>query len=223
MPKDRSTATDAAHPEKLDRRVQRTRQLLQESLITLVLERGYDNITVQDITDHANLGRATFYLHYKDKEELLVGTLEHIYEDLIKNLAPASVQSLSSDQVPSPALIAFRHADQHRDLYRIMLRGHGASAIMVEIRGYIANVIRERLVQMFRPAVPPVPFEVIAQHMTGSLLALIGWWLDAPSNYTAEDMAEMFRQLNTQALLNHFRGVTGQNAEPGSADQRDRK
>ncbi len=56
---------------RLDRRVQRTRKLLRESMMALILEEGYDAISIQDITDKANLGRATFYLHFKDKDEVL--------------------------------------------------------------------------------------------------------------------------------------------------------
>ncbi len=54
-----------------DRRVQRTRQLLEQALLALLEEQDYESITVQQITDRANLGRATFYLHYRDKEQLL--------------------------------------------------------------------------------------------------------------------------------------------------------
>ena len=57
---------------KEDRRVQRTRQLLSSALLKLIEERGYDSLTVNDITEQANVGRATFYLHYQDKEQLLV-------------------------------------------------------------------------------------------------------------------------------------------------------
>ena len=60
----------------LDRRIQRTRQLLREALFALIVERGYEAITVQDITERANLGRTTLYLHYRDKEELLKASIK---------------------------------------------------------------------------------------------------------------------------------------------------
>ena len=50
--------------ERVDRRVQRTRHLLNEALMSLIMEKGYEAITVQDIIDRANLGRSTFYAHY---------------------------------------------------------------------------------------------------------------------------------------------------------------
>ena len=56
---------------KVDRRIQRTRQLLEDALIALILEKGYDKITVQNIFDQANAGRSTFYSHFLDKDDLM--------------------------------------------------------------------------------------------------------------------------------------------------------
>ena len=63
---------------KQDRRVNRTRRLLRESLMKLVAEKGYDSVTIEDITETAELGRTTFYLHYRDKEELLLESIDAI-------------------------------------------------------------------------------------------------------------------------------------------------
>ena len=57
--------------QKVDRRIQRTRQLLEDALIALILEKGYDKITVQNIVDQANVGRSTFYSHFLDKDDLM--------------------------------------------------------------------------------------------------------------------------------------------------------
>ena len=186
---------------KVDRRIQRTRQLLQDSLIALILERGYDAITVQDVTDRANLGRATFYLHYRDKVELLGSSLETIFGELVNTLGPISRTDLEEHKAPL-ALVAFNHAQQHRDLYRIMLRGQGAAVMQGRIKTYLVAIIQQRIEQLF--PVLPVPSEIIAQHMAGSLLALIGWWLESETPYSADAMAEIFQQLNTHALINYF-------------------
>ena len=63
-----------------DRRVQKTRKLLQEALINLVAEKGYDSVTIQEILDDANVGRSTFYAHFQDKEQLLHSILERLDE-----------------------------------------------------------------------------------------------------------------------------------------------
>src|SRR5512133_4407009 len=76
-------------PEKaLDRRARRTRKQLKEALFALVLEKGYDGVTIEDITERADLGRTTFYLHYRDKEELLLESIDSISEELMEQIAP---------------------------------------------------------------------------------------------------------------------------------------
>lgn len=66
---------------KSDRRVHRTREVLQKALIELISEHGYDTITIQDIVDRANVGRTTFYLHYTSKDELFMGCHETIVSE----------------------------------------------------------------------------------------------------------------------------------------------
>ena len=69
-----------------DRRVQRTRTLLTRALMELIVEKGYQAITVQDIIDRANLGRSTFYAHFLDKEDLLMSGLEEVVHQLIQGM-----------------------------------------------------------------------------------------------------------------------------------------
>ncbi|MBC8171477.1 MAG: helix-turn-helix transcriptional regulator, partial [Anaerolineae bacterium] len=71
---------------KLDRRKQRTRQLLRDALMALIVAQGYDTITVQDIADAANVARTTFYLHFKDKDELLFEGMREMYETMFEEM-----------------------------------------------------------------------------------------------------------------------------------------
>ncbi len=180
--------------EKLDRRVLRTRQLLRDSLMDLMLEKGYDAITIQDITDRANLGRATFYLHYKDKEELLVKSLEAVFEDLISQMPPPGQWPLSDT---GPIAVAFNHTAENADLYRIILSRQGGTTIPRRIRNYIAGYaeqfIAERVAEM--ETTPLVPVDVLAHYIAGSLLALVTWWLENDMPYRPEQMVQMYYQL----------------------------
>src|SRR5215510_13478896 len=102
---------------KTDRRVQRTRELLQKALIELIGERGYDAITIQDIVDRANIGRTTFYLHYNSKDELFVSCHEAIVNKFrIGPLHPLSREELLSPEAPSATVLAYRHLEEARTL-----------------------------------------------------------------------------------------------------------
>ena len=184
---------------KLDRRVIRTRQLLRKALMELILEKGYDAVTVKDITDRANVGRATFYLHYEGgKEELLLSNLEGIYEELVLRIKELKRAPFISSQ-NRPSKIAFEHAAEQRDLYLILLRGQGATALAQRIREFLAGLIQQEL--LLQQEDSPVPLEIVANYMAGSLIALITWWLENDMPYSAEYMADMFSRLTVPGVL----------------------
>ena len=79
-----------------DRRVRRTRHALENALISLILEKGYDAVTIEEITDRADLGRTTFYLHFRDKEELLMNAIDTMIEDF---LAQNETQPLTKQKI----------------------------------------------------------------------------------------------------------------------------
>ena len=183
---------------KLDRRVIRTRQLLRDALMELILEDGYDAVTVQDIAERANVGRATFYLHYAGgKEELLLSNLEVIYDELVARIKTLKREPFISGQ-RRPSQIAFEHAAEQRDLYLILLRGQGATALAQRIREYLAGLIQQELLEQREDS--PVPPEIVANYMAGSLIALITWWLENDMPYSAEFMASMFSRLTVPGI-----------------------
>src|SRR5438105_4881883 len=106
-------------PEKSDRRSQRTRQLISDALVSLLLEQRYADLTIQDILDRANVGRSTFYAHYQDKDDLLISTIERVFAQL-RDQHDSADQGLATF-LPSLALIQRIHS--HAPLYKALVRG----------------------------------------------------------------------------------------------------
>jgi AcrR family transcriptional regulator len=190
---------------RLDRRVQRTRKLLRESLMALILEEGYDEISIQDITDKANLGRATFYLHFKDKEELLLDVMDQFMSSFLDQVPQFSENQWRLEEI-KPIVKLFDFAAENYDLYRIMIIGSGGITASRQLHRSIADNIKACVQSEIkeRGAEPIVPVDFIANHFAGSLLATIYWWLDNDLPYTVEEMAEMFQkvsQLDRQRLM----------------------
>jgi AcrR family transcriptional regulator len=185
--------------QRVDRRVQRTRLLLSEALQALILEQGYDATTVLDITERANIGRATFYLHYKDKEELLLSSLEGVFDDLVRHLEALPSQDWRLIGQGGVAL-AFEHAAENANLYRIIFSGHGAWSISRRIRDYIASYAKQIFenAQAEEGLQPQLPADILANYIAASLLGMIAWWLEHDMPYSAEEMGEMFQLLNFQ-------------------------
>jgi len=171
--------------------------MLQESLLAMILEEGYDEISIQDITDKANLGRATFYLHYKDKDDLLLDVMDQLIADFMGQIPQLTEAHWHMEDTKLMTKL-FDFAAQHYDLYRILTISSGGitagrqlhSTIAESIKGYIQSEVDSLKTE------PAVPVDFIANQFTGSLLATIYWWLDRELPYSAEEMAIMFQKIN---------------------------
>ena len=182
---------------RMDRRVQRTRKLLREALMTLILEEGYDAISIQDITDKANLGRATFYLHFKDKDELLLDVMDQFMADFLDQVPQFSQAQWRLEDTKAITRL-FDFAADHYDLYRILIIGSGGITASRQLHQSISKNIKTCIQKEMEEqgAEPVIPADFIANHFAGSLLATIYWWLDSDLLYTPEEMAEMFQKIN---------------------------
>src|SRR5688572_7301569 len=109
-----------------DRRSVRTRRNLGDALVALILRKGYDAITVQDIIDEADVGRSTFYMHYTGKEDLLRAS----FETLRAALTDAAVaQHGPADEPLRFSLALFEHACAHKHVYRALAGGRGGLVV----------------------------------------------------------------------------------------------
>jgi AcrR family transcriptional regulator len=173
----------------VDRRVQRTRKLLGDALMALILEKGYDAITVQDITDRANLGRATFYLHYRDKEDLLFSVMTEVIDELKAAIElPESAWRGHVGEAPL-LLAAFKHAEENVDLYRVLLSGQATTTFLIRLREYIAQTVQKAIEVVYPNYEGRVPIDVAANYMSGALFMLVEWWLRDNMPYPPEEMA----------------------------------
>lgn len=186
---------------KVDRRIERTEQLLKDALVSLILEKGYEAVTIKDITERANVAYVTFFRHYKEKDELLARMLEKVVEAL----AAAVDEGDSIDSVKKDRLI-FEHAQQNHRLYRILLSSPGAMPIVKRVKAVIAARVLEKCRAFFESetAIPP---EIFASHMASSLLSMLQWWLENDMPYPPERMAEIYSQLVVESAWSVMRGV----------------
>lgn len=185
-----------------DRRTRRTRRQLKEALFALILEKGYDAVTIEDITERADLGRTTFYLHYRDKEELLLESIDSIAEELLARIPYPSLSEAAAEGTPlvrGAILIIFQHAYENAQLYRVILRGEGASRVSGRLHRIISQVaadtIQKRVNAGLLPPTPGVPVEIFVNYFAGALLALMTWWLENGTPYSPEEMADTFNRL----------------------------
>lgn len=175
-----------------DRRIQRTRQLLQDALIAVILEKGYEAATVQDVIDRANVGRSTFYAHFQDKESLLLSGFEHLRAEFEKHLLNAAATSASPWEL---SLSLLQHAEGQRQLYKALAGKQGGNVVITYIQKYLAAYLSEHLKQQLKKRKNPFPYEILSHYLASSFISLLTWWLDTDSPYSAAQMNEFYRQL----------------------------
>ncbi len=173
--------------DQLDRRAQRSRELLTAALTELLHEQRYDLISVRDIITRAKVSRSTFYLHFQDKDDLLASSFTHALSQLDQQPAAAR-----PDLRLLPALEMFRHVQSHRALYESVVGGRGLDVLFRAGRDYWGKTIEQTVTTSGDTAVPA---SVLITYVTGAFLNLLKWWLDNRLPYPPERMAAMFEEL----------------------------
>lgn len=178
--------------KKEDRRSQRTRRLLHRAIMSLMQEKRYESITVQDIIDRADVGRSTFYAHYQDKEDLINSNLQEIFDDLSQSLAGNGPEN----QRLLPTLVLFRHVQENQHLFEAMNRGGGLDLLLEKGQTYWRQRVEADLQARLPPGQnPAMPLSLVADYLSGALGTFLKWWLRQKLPFSPERMDEMFQQI----------------------------
>ena len=187
---------------KPDRRIRRTCERLGSALVALIQERPIDDVTVQDVLDRASVGRSTFYLHYSDKDDLLLSQLEKFLETMSTAL---SIRKEESHRVV-PVAELFAHIASQTKLYRALADSGRLNDFFDLAQGYFARGIERRLTESKRLAklhlshlrqsqLPQRELGARASALAGSMLSLLRWWLDRGAKESPRAMDELFHRM----------------------------
>lgn len=182
-----------------DRRIQKTRKLLHEALISLILEKSYESIVVQEILDRANVGRSTFYTHFRDKDELLLSGLQDLREMLRSAQAMTpSVSAKPYEQIIGFSLSMFEHAYEYRGVWKALLVSQAGAIVRQNIQEMLADLIRDGYRKEFqrrRKADSEVPFELLVYFLASTFISVISWWLNQNNPLPPRKTDSIFRAL----------------------------
>jgi AcrR family transcriptional regulator len=177
---------------KPDQRVRRTCQQLGNALLTLIQEKPINEVTVQDVLDRASVGRSTFYLHYRDKDDLLLSQLEGFLEIMSTVL---SVRQEKSHRV-MPVAELFAHIGNQNQLYRKLSDSGHLKQFFDLAEGYFARGIERRLTESGRlKNLSKRELAARAAALAGSMLSLLRWWLDRGEKESPHAMDELFHRM----------------------------
>jgi len=200
--------------------VQKTRKLLQDALVELVAEKGYELVSIQEILDKANVGRSTFYAHFQDKDQLLHSILDHLDElfeqhkiqlvDATKNIANAEKADRTSGF--SPTLSLFQFVGQNHRFFKVMLGNQGYGIFAKRVYDYVfahvhgiftepthtnAFVHLHEPFEMLRSRekYSSLESEIAAHYFVSALMGMLVWWVERDMPCAAEEIDKLFREL----------------------------
>ncbi len=178
--------------QKMDARVRRTRDALGDALVELIQEKPFDTITVQDVLDRAGVGRSTFYLHFSNKDDLLMSDADEFFERISMAL---SMHKDASDRV-APVREFFAHVGEMRRFFDALIKSGKVHENLELARGHFARGIERRLAELPRGrGIPAGERPAIAFAHAGALLSLLTWWLDRGMRESPEHMDELFHRM----------------------------
>ena len=184
-----------------DRRVQRTRGLLHGALASLIHEKAYGAIAVKEILARANVGRSTFYTHFRDKDELLESGLRDV---LRAGETPSSTRSAgAAERVLRFSLPIFEHIERYRRAGDASPDARGQAVVHEHLRRVLVELIGDdlrRVGQRHQRSGPEVPCDLLAQHVASTFLVVVSWWAESEEPLPAREVNDLFRALALPAV-----------------------
>ncbi|MDQ0229830.1 TetR/AcrR family transcriptional regulator [Metabacillus malikii] len=192
--------------KKTDLRVIKTKRLLKEAFITLIKKKGFEAITIQDLADEAVINRATFYLHYQDKYDLLEQISDEYIAELMNEVnisfhlnkggihAPRFKQTLKQ---------IFENLEKNRNFYEVMLGANEISDFTNKIEKCLYEKFENSFIEILGDLNQlKVPYDFILSFISSAYIGVVKWWLlNAENHYTVEFMAEQLGNVITKGPM----------------------
>ncbi|HZO20487.1 MAG TPA: TetR/AcrR family transcriptional regulator [Gemmatimonadaceae bacterium] len=179
-----------------DRRVERTRGLLRGALASLIHEKPYDRIVVKEILARANVGRSTFYAHFRDKDELLHSGIAEI----LRASAPATAAARSD---PHETILwfsrpVFEHIERQLNVPASRVKPNGQAIVHEHLERVLVALIATRLKQADRRHLMKerdVPLGLLAEYVASTFVLVLNWWVESEDRLPVSDVNDLFRRL----------------------------
>ena len=177
---------------KMDARVRRTRDALGDALVELMQQKPFDEVTIQDVLDRAGVGRSTFYVHFKDKDDLFMSDAEEFFEAMSLALV---VHGDKSERV-FPVMEFFAHVREMKNFVRSMKSAGKFHENMQLAHGHFARGIEKRMEMIARgKSIPAAQRRAIAHGHAGALISMLEFWMNHGAKEEPREMDILFHRM----------------------------
>lgn len=193
-----------------DRRIRKSKAALQESLISLMKEKDFKEISITDIVQTADLNRGTFYKHYQYKEELLEEAIDDVIKDLIDSYREPyqDVEVLIVSNLSSSTIKIFDHVEKHSNFYSLLVK----SNVLFELQKRICDELKKLVLQDItnHPSQNHINANLIASYQAHAIWGLISEWIQSEFIYSSTYMAEQLLAILHSNASNNTYKITEQ-------------
>ena len=197
----RNRTSGPNRPETPDRRVQKTKASLHEALIGLAREKPYPSIAVKEILDRANVGRSTFYTHFRDKDDLLESGIHEVLRSLHDRPRVAS----SPEGIVAFSLPLLQHIDEHRRTAGPRMRHEGRVIMHEHLEDVLTDLIADELAKTMRTSRPQMPMDLVARYVASTFVLVLNQWVESETASTPAETDARFRALVVPTLSSLFK------------------
>jgi AcrR family transcriptional regulator len=185
-----------------DRRIQKTKTLLHQALGDLIREKPYDEIVIKEILDRANVGRSTFYTHYRDKDELLASSIYDLLHQVQTGEVPASTKK--HERIVRFSLPLFEHIHMHRQAGPAGMGPRGRAIVHQHLQQVLTELITDDVIQACRGRrknAGQVPANLLAHYVASTFVLVLNWWVESATPLRPKEVNDLFRTLTVPTIV----------------------
>jgi len=176
--------------------VRRTKSSLHNALIGLAREKPYSAIAVKEILNRADVGKSTFYMHFRDKDDLL----ESGIHEVLHSTRGASASRSAVDRLLAFSLPLLTHIDGHRHAVGPQMRREGRLVMHARLSKALKELLLEDLAVAFPGSKSDVPIDLVAQHLASTFELVLNWWVESAPTLSPTDVDARYRELIVPSL-----------------------
>jgi AcrR family transcriptional regulator len=191
---------------RVDPRVRRTRRMLRDALVSLILEKDFASITIKDLTERAEVAYITFFRHFESLDQLLMEVLEEGLAELVAHIESLAMQS-ETPALETEGRLIFEYIEQKADFFRILFKSQSVTRVRKKVVRNVAAIFQKSCLPVARSG-NPVATAILSNHIATSLLALIEWWLDNKMTPPPSQMGKVYKSLIIDSTVGAVRSLS---------------
>lgn len=187
----------------MDRRQQKTRAAIFTAFSALLAEKSYSRITVQEIIDTADIGRTTFYAHFGTKDDLLKALCEELFGHIISSAMDCThTHGLYADTNAPESVFChlLQHLQENENHILELLSCESSELFLRYFKDSLNGLIQNQFVDQNRKSNADIPQDFLINHISGSFVEMVLWWIKSRMKQTPEELDRYFRAVMEPVL-----------------------